>query len=105
MGRHAQPESYRFSRSSSLDENDEADAMQNRAYATSQVTDLTAKLKSAAQTLGETRSTSALKLKSEMPGKGQTAAVDNNGEKGNQQAEYAGVEEQETSLSKVARDR
>ncbi|CAD6569821.1 MAG: COP9 signalosome catalytic subunit rri1 [Tremellales sp. Tagirdzhanova-0007] len=76
----------------------------NRAYATSQITDLTAKLKSAAHTLGESRSTPGLKLKSGPLGKGQATAVDNKEETGKQQAEYAGVEEQETSLSKAARD-
>jgi len=67
------------------------------------VTDLTAKLNSAAQLIGS--SISGLKLKSAPPGKGQPAQVEGKGNKGKVQAEYAGVEDEETPLSKAAKDR
>ena len=74
--------------------------MKNRPYATSQVNDLASKLSSASMSLGN--STSGLKVKHALPsgqatGKGKKAAK--------QQGEYEGVEEEETPLSKVAKDR
>ncbi|KAK8847636.1 COP9 signalosome complex subunit 5 [Kwoniella newhampshirensis] len=67
----------------------------NREYATSQVNDLNAKLQAASQSLGS--SASGLKLKS-IPAGQMTGKA-----KGTQK-EFAGVEEEDTALSKVAKD-
>ena len=67
------------------------------------MTDLNAKLNSAAQSLGT--SASGLRLKSAPLGKGQPKTGDGNGDMGKVKGEYAGVEDEETSLSKVAKDR
>ncbi|OCF33804.1 COP9 signalosome complex subunit 5 [Kwoniella heveanensis BCC8398] len=63
----------------------------NRDYATSQVSDLNAKLQAASQSLGN--STANLKLKSAPAGKGKTGGK-----------AYAGVEEEVTPLNKATKD-
>lgn len=73
---------------------------QNRQYATSQVNDLNSKLYAATHSLGT--STTALRLKAAPPSKGQVQVADGKDNRG--QGEYAGVEEDETPLTKASRD-
>ncbi|WWD21723.1 COP9 signalosome complex subunit 5 [Kwoniella shandongensis] len=67
----------------------------NREYSTSQVNDLNAKLHAASQSLGN--STSGLKLKGIPAGQA-------SGKNKAAQKEFAGVEEEDTALSKAAKD-
>lgn len=86
------------------------DLVQNREYATSQINDLATKLHSASSTIPN--NSSALKLKTAPPSGDMIANADVDitsnakGKKGKApQGPYAGVEETETPLSKVAKDR
>ena len=95
LGRNAQPELDRLGKFGASPSRSVLKPHQNRPYATSQINDLTAKLASARQSLG--KATSDLKKKSAAPGQGATGD-------GTEQS-FAGVEEEETALTKAARDR